>query len=838
MRTADPGQTKRIMLRYCAIIIYVMLALWSSRAAAAPGGGRAWPCRIRDGANRELLFMTLGEVQTPVAQGVFLPDQDQVRLTDGTVLDHYYRDNLHIAYYRPIDKSSFPVPPSGWCSWYFYFYEISAAEVRQNAQWLADNLKAYGLDYVQIDDGWEGLGRGYNNNRDWTTINNRFPDGMQSLAADIRKLGLKPALWIAPHGQSNVQVIKAHPNAFLLKPDGTSLSDTWEGNYLVDPSTDEGQAYLKDLFTTLTRWGYDYFKIDGQPCVVDEYKRLAGQMKNPSQQPVELYRKTLRTIHEVIGSRRYLLGCWEIPLEGVGLTDGWRTGADVVPGWTGFSIALDATMGFYFLHNVVWYGDADNVMVHAPLTIEQARAWATLQGLTGQALMASDRMMDLSDERVELYRRIYPAVDIRPLDLFPSALHKPVWDLKVNHLGRRYDVVGLFNYDEQRNRPMRLDWNELGLATNQPVHVYDFWNKEYLGVYPNGYSTVVGPTSCKVLTLLPATADIQLISTSRHMTQGWLDLLSLQHDVAANTFKGRSRMIQNDPYELRFVYPPGKNFTITRATAGKWPVKISNHQGWATVEVRPGATTEMAWTVTFAPAPWYNFPCSHPGAIEAELSGLERVTLHWDQPGTSSIGSFRVSLDGICQGGTRERVFPLRNLAYGKSYAVQVTSVWDDGVISTNPVGTLTFSLDGLTRPEYALSELEPLRPAVNNRLERVGLNVSADGKPLAIGGRKYVAGLGVKAGVPVEFDLHGLFDEFTAMVGLDDGGRDGGVILIVEGDGRELWRSGEVRKAGGVQPVTIEVHGVGKLMLRATAAGPKDSDQFVDWCDARVRRR
>ncbi len=80
------------------------------------------------------------------------------------------------------------------------------------------------------------------------------------------------------------------------------------------------------------------------------------------------------------------------------------------------------------------------MLLRQPLTIDQARVWATLQGLTGQALMASDRLMDLSDERVDIMRRVFPAVDIRPLDLFPAGRTKRIWDLKVNHLGRNYDV--------------------------------------------------------------------------------------------------------------------------------------------------------------------------------------------------------------------------------------------------------------------------------------------------------------------------------------------------------------------------------------------------------------
>jgi hypothetical protein len=685
------------MFKSCFILL-VSLAFLSLAPLSAQADDRSIPCRIHDGVNSNLFILTLGDVETPAAQGVFYPDTDQVKLNNGAVIDHYYRDKLGIKYYKPIDKSIFPLPPSGWCSWYYYFYEISEGEIKKNAKWMAENLKDYGVEYIQIDDGWEGVGHGFGSNRDWTTINNRFPGGMNNLAAYIKGLGFKPALWIAPHGQSNPNVIKANKDAFLLKPDGTSLSDTWEGKFLVDPSTEEGHAYLRNLFKTLSGWGYDYYKIDGQPCVIDEYRKHAGQMKNPTKTPDELYRKTLQTIHEAIGPKRYLLGCWEIPLEGVGLAEGWRTGADVVPGWEGFKIALKATMNFYFMHNVVWYCDSDNIMVHNPLTLDQARAWATLQGLTGQALMCSDRMMDLSDARVELYRRIYPAVDARPLDLFRGTMNKDTWDLKVNHLGRHYDVVGLFNFDENSNRQIYVNWSELGLDGDQPVHVYDFWNKEYVGLYKKGYCTAVNPTSCQVLTLLPASSDIQLISTSRHITQGWLDLVSLEHDAKQNTFTGRSRVIKNDPYQLTFVFPPGKNFAITTATAGSLPVKVSNHQGWATVEFRPEKTEEISWKASFAPEPWYHFPTSHPGRLTATVNGTNGVTVHWNQPAVSSVGAFLVYLDGELLGATKDMSFPLPDLSPHKTYSVKVGSVWEDGTSSTNAMPSVTFTLDSLRK--------------------------------------------------------------------------------------------------------------------------------------------
>jgi len=98
-----------------------------------------------------------------------------------------------------------------------------------------------------------------------------------------------------------------------------SIAKTWEGDYLLDPSREKSLGYLRNLFSTLCDWGYEYFKIDGQPIVIREYKKYHGAMSDTTKTPVELYRRAIKTIKETIGPERYLLGCWGIPLEGKGL---------------------------------------------------------------------------------------------------------------------------------------------------------------------------------------------------------------------------------------------------------------------------------------------------------------------------------------------------------------------------------------------------------------------------------------------------------------------------------------------------------------------------------------
>ncbi|HET9477947.1 MAG TPA: NPCBM/NEW2 domain-containing protein, partial [Pyrinomonadaceae bacterium] len=600
-----------------------------------------------------------------------------------------------------------------------------------------------------------------------------------------------------------------------------------EGTFLVDPSTPESRKYLKELFAKLASWGYEYFKIDGQPIVVREYRNKKDFMKAPGDSD-ELYRDTLESIREAIGPDRYLLGCWVIPLEGVGLMNGSRIGADVLPNWDGFKFAMRATMQYYFLHNVAWYADPDVFIVRAPLSLEQARAWVTLQGLTGQAALMSDRLVDLSPERVELIKRVYPAVDIRPVDLFSSDRNKRIWDLKVNHLGREYDVVGVFNFHESKSSSTYVSWQDLGLPEERPVHVFDFWNKEYLGAWEKGISVDLGPTRTSVLTLMPATDQIQLVSTSRHITQGWVDLIS--HSIRGNRYSGKSRLIKNDPYNLRFAFPRGKNFAIKSATAGGLPVRIVNHQGWAEVEITSSKTTDVSWEVLFEPTSGYHFPVKEPQHLWAESAGVDGANLRWTIVHQPAAG-YQVSLNGTVLGFTPSQVFALRGLDPNTTYTAEVRTVWQDGTLSEKKA-QLTFTLKKIQPPEMFLSDLDPVRLTPGWRQPELDRNFNSGG--LSIGGRLFEKGIGMPTNSEIEFELNGIYESFVALVGIDDefNNNEAKAEFFVLGDGQELWKSDGLKKGDGTKALKVEVKNVKRLMLRVRRVG-EGGRVYADWVDA-----
>jgi hypothetical protein len=313
-------------------------------------------------------------------------------------------------------------------------------------------------------------------------------------------------------------------------------------------------------------------------------------------------------------------------------------------------------------------------------------------------------MMDLSEGRVEMLRRVYPAVDIRPLDLFPSKRNKRIWDLKVNHLGRNYDVVGVFNFDDSKAEQIYIKWADLGLSIDRPLHVFDFWNKEYLGAWEAGMTLDLVPTSCRVLTLLPSNEKIQLISTNRHITQGWVDLMELEYNDNEKTYSGRSHIIKDDPYELHFVFPRNTNYAIKNVTARiatgdsstgsgqNLPVTYTNHQGWAVAKIHSSRTAEITWEVRFEPFDIYHYPARKPDRLRIEKIGPDEVIVRWNEQYYLNVG-YQVYLNGKLLGYTPKAAFPLRGLEPRENYTVEVETVWEDGTVSQNKA-KLKFSVE------------------------------------------------------------------------------------------------------------------------------------------------
>lgn len=141
-------------------------------------------------------------------------------------------------------------------------------------------------------------------------------------------------------------------------------------------------------------------------------------------------------------------------------------------------------------------------------------------------------------------------------------------------------------------------------------HAFDFWDNTVLPDFTKSFSFEVPAESCKVIAVRAAEDHPVLVSTSRHVTQGMVDVIEEKWDSTSDTLSGKSKVIGNDPYELRIA---GLNdggrwklfcawATTEQNTAGvdiRPVAPVPAEEGWSRVLITSKSTGIIDWSVKF-----------------------------------------------------------------------------------------------------------------------------------------------------------------------------------------------------------------------------------------------
>lgn len=132
---------------------------------------------------------------------------------------HYYRNHLGYKYYTPWERRTKRDAVAGWCSWEAYRRDIDEKKIDQIAAFMEENLKDYGLTYIQVDDGYQKMPLPYRSEGDmkegWMTCEeSKFPRGHAGIVEDIRSHGFVPAIWTNAN-ITNEEFPEKHPECVI-----------------------------------------------------------------------------------------------------------------------------------------------------------------------------------------------------------------------------------------------------------------------------------------------------------------------------------------------------------------------------------------------------------------------------------------------------------------------------------------------------------------------------------------------------------------------------------------------------------------------------------------------
>jgi hypothetical protein len=73
---------------------------------------------------------------------------------------------------------------------------------------------------------------------------------------------------------------------------------------------------------------------------------------------------------------------------------------------------------------------------------------------------------------------------------------------------------------------------------------FDYWSNAVVQPMKGRLQIAVPAESCRILAVRPRSADPQLLSTSRHISQGIVDVLEEKWDAGSRILAGRSRVVR------------------------------------------------------------------------------------------------------------------------------------------------------------------------------------------------------------------------------------------------------------------------------------------------------
>lgn len=483
----------------------------------------------------------------------------------------YYKEHRGLSYFDPLAYEVWKKPVVGWCSWFAYLDQVNEKEIEATADVISERLKPFGLQYLQIDDGYERQPIGLPDT--WLNANGKFPSGLRHLASYISAKGLTPGVWT---NVTFADSAAAHANSGLFVQDeqGRPASGNWIG-YVMDGSNPETiHRLITPVYKGLNADGFGYFKLDAlRHLKYEGYNSFRDYFEKKKIDRNEAFRSVAKEVREQVGRGKFLLACWGIRPELVGIADGCRIGND------GFSYAGLAQFNSY--NNIIWRNDPDHIVLSA----KEAYRSCSATSLTGSLFMLTDKAEKYRNSPlIEAARRTIPVLYTQPgqvYDVDPSRSSLIAGaDVEMSGSGPRpfdasgHTTTGLFELEINRSfenwvvlgrlddRDKILSFRELGLDDKKEYLVFEFWTKQFRGIFRSQWTpgSIDTAFNCQAFCIRERLQHPQLLATNRHISCGGLEISDLRWED--NTLQGVSDLVANDKYII-YLYE-GTGYTFDR----------------------------------------------------------------------------------------------------------------------------------------------------------------------------------------------------------------------------------------------------------------------------------
>lgn len=200
----------------------------------------------------------------------------------------------------------------------------------------------------------------------------------------------------------------------------------------------------------------------------------------------------------------------------------------------------------------------DSKKVH-DCTPEIRRAMLTMVYLTSGRIDLATSFTLFTPEIVHDFSRLYPAYrepfTARPADAFTGVKDPRVYDLALTPDWHQVALLNTGSGPATVSAPLGGDpvaSGALGLDPAASYYVYDFWADTLVGKVPGSgkVERSLGSHHCAMLSVRRVQEQPQVLSTNRHLLQGWVELSAINWDAATKRLSGIAQVVGGEAMRI------------------------------------------------------------------------------------------------------------------------------------------------------------------------------------------------------------------------------------------------------------------------------------------------
>jgi hypothetical protein len=195
---------------------------------------------------------------------------------------------------------------------------------------------------------------------------------------------------------------------------------------------------------------------------------------------------------------------------------------------------------------------------------------------------------------------------VRPVDLFENDPAR-IWVLTYQAGGVRRTVVGLFNWSDT---PCEISVTapRLGLRLAATYAGFEFWSNRMTPPFKGRLEQRLPARSGEIIAVREIADHPVVLGTSRHATQGAVDIVEETWDASRRTLSGTGRVVGGDAYEVRILatargqakpWQAAKAEVSQEDHAAGVTLELSQHGGLVRAKILSPATRTVRWSVSF-----------------------------------------------------------------------------------------------------------------------------------------------------------------------------------------------------------------------------------------------